>query len=202
MRFFATLLGPPKAAMTSRHGRLPDVLWGGRAAEAIEGAASSRWRSAIRIRCKQSRMPCEHFRPTSSSSSGAPARRRRGSTRRERGRGSRDSGFPPPAAPYCPEHDQRAARRGARTQAHGRNTPEWRALSRTRRAQAGRCELSLDDRCTGQPDTAHLNPDAPCWPDHRLATLDDVRAACRHCHGVADAPRATPNIRYQEGLAR
>jgi hypothetical protein len=55
--------------MTSRHGRLPDVLWGGRAAEAIEGAASSRWRSAIRIRYKQSRMPCEHFRPTSSSSS-------------------------------------------------------------------------------------------------------------------------------------
>jgi hypothetical protein len=30
MRFFATLLGPPKAAMTSRHGRPPDVLSGGR----------------------------------------------------------------------------------------------------------------------------------------------------------------------------
>jgi 5-methylcytosine-specific restriction endonuclease McrA len=91
---------------------------------------------------------------------------------------------------YCPEHDDRNARRRQRQEEHGRNTPEWIALSRTRRALAGRCEVQLDDRCTGQPDTAHLNPDR--HGEHRGATLDDVRAACRHCHGVADAPRATP----------
>lgn len=97
----------------------------------------------------------------------------------------------PARAPYCPDHDDRNAKRHARQEAHGRNTPEWRTLSRTRRALAGRCELELDDRCTGQPDTAHLRPD---FPDHRHdhATLDDVRAACRHCHGVIDAPRARP----------
>jgi hypothetical protein len=89
----------------------------------------------------------------------------------------------------CPEH-QRAenARRHAKQEEHGRNTPEWISLSRARRIMAGRCELEVDDRCTGWPDTAHLNPERN--GEHRGATLDDVRAACRHCHGVVDAPRA------------
>jgi 5-methylcytosine-specific restriction endonuclease McrA len=80
------------------------------------------------------------------------------------------------------------ARRHAKQEAHGRNTPEWLTLSRTRRALAGRCELQLDEGCTGRPETAHLNPAR--GGEHRGATLEDVRAACRQCHGVADAPRA------------
>lgn len=89
----------------------------------------------------------------------------------------------------CPKHQrERNALRHAKQEAHGRNTVEWLTLSRTRRAMAGRCELQLDERCTGLPETAHLNPERN--GEHRGGTLEDVRAACRHCHGVADAPRA------------
>jgi hypothetical protein len=90
---------------------------------------------------------------------------------------------------YCPEHKRAEnARRRAKARANGTDTPEWAALSRQRRALAGRCELQVDEGCTGLPETGHLNPEL--GGQHRGATLADVRAACRHCHGVVDAPRA------------
>jgi hypothetical protein len=41
--------------------------------------------------------------------------------------------------------------------------------------------------------TVHLDP--ACRADHSLATIDNTRSACRHCHGVEDAPRATQGNR-------
>jgi hypothetical protein len=96
----------------------------------------------------------------------------------------------------CPKHKREENdRRMARLHARGGDTPEWLAVSRARRAMAGRCELQVDDRCTGRPETAHLNPARE--GEHRGATIDDVRAACRHCHGVVDAARSQDERRFR-----
>lgn len=94
----------------------------------------------------------------------------------------------------CPEH---AAAKEARDNGrrrdlkreHGLGTAHWRRVRAARLLLAGhRCELQLPG-CTERATTGHLDPALD--GDHRAAAIDDVRAACLHCHGVVDAPRAT-----------
>jgi 5-methylcytosine-specific restriction endonuclease McrA len=42
--------------------------------------------------------------------------------------------------------------------------------------------------CTERANTVHIDPRLK--GNHLAATLNDCRSACRHCHGVEDAPRA------------
>lgn len=70
----------------------------------------------------------------------------------------------------------------------GTFTTEWRRLRIARlQMDGGRCQLKHYG-CTEQATTVHLDP--ACKGNHALATLDNTRSACRHCHGVEDAPRA------------
>ena len=72
---------------------------------------------------------------------------------------------------------------------HGLHSSHWRTLKKERLELArGMCELRLNG-CTGKAMTVHLAP--ALAGDHRTATLSDCRAACLHCHGVVDAPRAS-----------
>lgn len=81
-------------------------------------------------------------------------------------------------------------RRAERSIEYGYTSPEWNAIRVARMAYAlGRCELNHPG-CTTLATSVHLLPEAPCYPDHRQARLEDVRAACAHCHGIEDAPRA------------
>lgn len=81
------------------------------------------------------------------------------------------------------------ARRYRKRLQHGRHTTAWQRLRSARLEHAGyQCELQLDDRCTLEATTVHLDPRLE--GNHETAGLDDVRAACLHCHGVIDAPRA------------
>jgi hypothetical protein len=57
------------------------------------------------------------------------------------------------------------------------------------RGGARRRALHFELRCcTTYAETVH--PAAELRGDHRLATLENTRSACRHCHGVVDAPRS------------
>lgn len=94
----------------------------------------------------------------------------------------------------CPVHERprRVAddrRRNAKTVAHGVKRAHFQRLREERLALAGGfCELHLDRDCTTVATTVHL--DEALAGDHDRATLDDVRAACAHCHGVKDGGRA------------
>lgn len=94
----------------------------------------------------------------------------------------------------CPTHQAAAdARRNAKAAAHGLHRGHWQNLRRQRLELAGgRCELALDEFCTVAATTVHLNP--ALEGNHDAAAIDDVRAACAHCHGVADAPRARQTV--------
>lgn len=80
-------------------------------------------------------------------------------------------------------------RRQAKTRAHRRTTARWK---RIRRAILERddwtCQLRVDALCGGDATTVHIRPELA--GDHDAATVDDGVAACHHCHGVVDAPRA------------
>jgi hypothetical protein len=99
---------------------------------------------------------------------------------------------------FCPEHARADnARRAAKSQAHGIPGQHWQRLRKQRLLYASRqCELHLDDGCTGTATTVHLDPQLD--GDHNTATLEDLRAACSHCHGVADAPRAQDTRRLSQ----
>lgn len=102
-------------------------------------------------------------------------------------------GRPSPAA-RCSAHAlpvQRAddRRRNAKTVTHGVKRSHFQRLRRERLALArGLCELRVDRGCTTVATTMHL--DERLAGDHDRATLDDVRAACAHCHGVTDGRRS------------
>jgi 5-methylcytosine-specific restriction endonuclease McrA len=79
-------------------------------------------------------------------------------------------------------------RRAAKAERNGLRSPYWKAVRQARlRLDGHRCVLQLDG-CTGYAETVHLSPE--CSGDHRLATLENTKSACRHCHGVIDAPRS------------
>jgi hypothetical protein len=72
---------------------------------------------------------------------------------------------------------------------YGYETPHWQAVRRARLALDGyRCTFRHPG-CTVRATTVHLAPE--CGGRHALATLDNTRSACLHCHGVEDGGRAT-----------
>jgi hypothetical protein len=60
-----------------------------------------------------------------------------------------------------------------------------------------RCALMVDEGCTGYAETVHLDP--KLRGNHLLASTGNTRSACRHCHGVTDAPRGRTT---RKGLAK
>lgn len=90
---------------------------------------------------------------------------------------------------FCSVHHRAdQLRRGAKRQAHGRNSQAWRRIRTGYLNSVGHlCELRFDG-CTQRADTVHLNPELN--GNHLAATTNDLTAACRHCHGIIDAPRS------------
>jgi 5-methylcytosine-specific restriction endonuclease McrA len=90
----------------------------------------------------------------------------------------------------CPEHERAEnSRRAAKAQRNGLRTPHWRAIRKARLLMdGGLCVLKVDDGCTVYAETVHLAPELE--GNHLLATTENTRSACRHCHGVTDAPRS------------
>lgn len=89
--------------------------------------------------------------------------------------------------PQCQMHAQAdGRRRNAKAQQDGRSLRQWRSTTRPAvLARAGnRCELRLRG-CTGKATTVHkING------GYHSRNLDAYQAACFHCHGVVDAPKA------------
>src|SRR4051794_40371197 len=74
-------------------------------------------------------------------------------------------------------------RRHLKQVANGVKTPAWQELREERLELDGRrCQLRVDDGCTGVATTVHLAPEL--GGDHRRARLEDLTSACAHCHGV------------------
>jgi 5-methylcytosine-specific restriction endonuclease McrA len=92
----------------------------------------------------------------------------------------------------CSVHEREEnARRAEKATKAGLKTAGWQHLRLARLQLDGyRCTFQLDG-CTGYATTVHLAPEL--GGNHRLATLELTRSACRHCHGVTDAPRAHGN---------
>jgi 5-methylcytosine-specific restriction endonuclease McrA len=90
----------------------------------------------------------------------------------------------------CPEHERAEnARRAAKSKRNGLRTPHWLAIRKARLLMdSGLCVLKVDDGCTVYAETVHLAPELK--GNHLLATTENTRSACRHCHGVTDAPRS------------
>ncbi len=89
----------------------------------------------------------------------------------------------------CPAHEQAEnARRAAKSKRNGLKTPHWLAVRKARLLMdSGLCTFKLDG-CTVYAETVHLTPELK--GNHLLATTENTRSACRHCHGVTDAPRS------------
>lgn len=84
----------------------------------------------------------------------------------------------PSISARCPRHQQQVNRR----------TAHWEAVRAARLRLANyRCEFGYAG-CTKLATTVHLDP--ALNRDHGGATLERTRAACLHCHGIEDAPRA------------
>lgn len=81
-------------------------------------------------------------------------------------------------------------RRARLNKLHGTNTTYWRRLRRLAlQRDGGLCQLRHRG-CTQLADSVHIDPHLN--GNHRIATLGDCTSACKRCHGVEDAPRATP----------
>jgi hypothetical protein len=100
----------------------------------------------------------------------------------------------PSTGTRCPKHERPRAdadnrRRNAKTVAHGVKRAHFQRLREQRLEMTGGfCELQVDRGCTVLATTVHLREELR--GDHGRATIDDVRAACRHCHGVTDGKRS------------
>lgn len=90
----------------------------------------------------------------------------------------------------CPDHERvQNQRRHEKAKANGLYSLHWRNLrDAVFMRSAGLCELRIDDDCRSIMETVHLDP--ALEGDHLAATPEDCKAACLHCHGVVDAPRA------------
>jgi 5-methylcytosine-specific restriction endonuclease McrA len=71
---------------------------------------------------------------------------------------------------------------------HGTSTSHWKELRALALERDGHACRLQHEGCTGHATTVHI--DRRLRGDHRNATLADCTSACRHCHGVEDAPRA------------
>lgn len=90
----------------------------------------------------------------------------------------------------CPEHAAADnVRRREKAKRNGLYSDHWKLVRKARlQLDGGRCVLRVDAGCTGRATTVHLAPEL--GGNHLLATLSNTASACRHCHGVVDAPRA------------
>lgn len=80
------------------------------------------------------------------------------------------------------------ARRAAKSADHGLATSHWQHVRRACLSRAGGvCEIRLAG-CTRRATTVHLDP--RLGGNHRVARLEDCRAACHRCHGRVDGPRS------------
>jgi 5-methylcytosine-specific restriction endonuclease McrA len=89
----------------------------------------------------------------------------------------------------CAEHERAEnSRRAQKAKRAGIKTGYWRKVRLARlQLDGGLCTFRLDG-CTGRAETVHLDP--ALGGDHSRATMENTRSACRHCHGVVDAPRS------------
>jgi hypothetical protein len=90
---------------------------------------------------------------------------------------------------YCDDHTRREnARRTEKVKRHGYKSAHWQQIRKQRLELAGyRCELRLPG-CTGIASHVHL--DERYEGQHRVAALEDTKAACPSCSGAVDAPRS------------
>jgi 5-methylcytosine-specific restriction endonuclease McrA len=95
----------------------------------------------------------------------------------------------PHADYYCANCKRKDnARRSLKAGKAGLKTRYWREVRLARLQLDGyRCVLRHDG-CTGYAETVHLARELN--GNHLLATTENTRSACRHCHGVTDAPRS------------
>ena len=72
----------------------------------------------------------------------------------------------------------------AKHRAYGHHRAHWRRIRAARLTLDGhRCQIRLDG-CTGTATSVDLDPRLN--GQHDLATLDNTRSACAHCHGKTD----------------
>jgi hypothetical protein len=95
---------------------------------------------------------------------------------------------------YCPTHKKADDhRRNAKTVAHGVKKAHFQRVRRqVLAATGGLCELRHRG-CTNAATTVHLDPELE--GNHDLATVENCKAACSHCHGVEDGGRAAASRR-------
>jgi hypothetical protein len=87
----------------------------------------------------------------------------------------------------CAQSERR--RRGANNARLGRNSAHWRRLSRAERRRAHAiCTFCGGVESRDDPGSK-LTVDLIGGGDHSRATRDQVRVACRRCHGKADGGR-------------
>ena len=89
-----------------------------------------------------------------------------------------------------PCYRQDNSRRAQKAKANGTKSAHWIRVRAARLAlDRGACTFQLAG-CTTRATTVHLAPEL--HGNHYQATVDNTRSACRHCHGVIDAPRSQP----------
>jgi hypothetical protein len=100
----------------------------------------------------------------------------------------------PPGRNRCPKHQaERNAvvrvRKDAQHKIKGYGTAHWKRVRRQRLELDGYlCTIRLPG-CERIATTVDLHPDLN--GDHRLASIDTTRSACRRCHGTVDGGRRT-----------
>jgi hypothetical protein len=86
-------------------------------------------------------------------------------------------------------HGTHTKAHGTHTKAHGTHTSYWRQLRQQALERDGHtCQLQHRG-CTEVATTVHLDP--ALKGNHRIASLEHCKSACKHCHGVEDG-RRTP----------
>ena len=100
----------------------------------------------------------------------------------------------PPGQNRCPIHQAERntiirVRKDAQHKIKGYGTTHWKRIRRQRLELDGyRCTIRLPG-CEGFANTVDLHP--ALNGNHRLASIDTTRSACRRCHGTTDGGRRT-----------
>jgi 5-methylcytosine-specific restriction endonuclease McrA len=100
----------------------------------------------------------------------------------------------PPGQTRCPKHQaERNAvvrvRKDAQHKIKGYGTTHWKRVRRQHLELDGyACQIRLP-LCLGIADTVDLHP--ALNGNHRIATVETTRSACRRCHGATDGGRRT-----------
>lgn len=109
-------------------------------------------------------------------------------------------GLAPRGQARCPTHEplhraRVSARKQAASKRKGYGTSHWQKVRKARlELDEYRCTIGLEG-CDGLAWTVDLDP--ACGGNHRLATLENTRSACRRCHG-----RLQGGLRYGGTISR